>query len=151
VRDRYDGSKRNPWNEIECGSNYARSMASWGAMIVLSGFTFDATRAHIGFAPRVQQAGTFRSFWSGANAYGTVELAEGRALLRVLGGDLELEDFGLPVEGGSLAATLNGKSVAAVSRIGGVGFASLAMTAGDVLDLEMPTLSLRSLPDLATL
>ena len=44
VRDRYDGEKRNPWNEIECGSNYARSMASWGAMIVLSGFSYDATR-----------------------------------------------------------------------------------------------------------
>ena len=55
VRDRYDGAKRNPWNEIECGSNYARSMASWGAMVVLAGFTFDATRGHIGFAPRLQE------------------------------------------------------------------------------------------------
>ncbi len=54
VRDRYDGAKRNPWNEIECGSNYARSMASWGAMVLLAGFTFDAARGHVGFAPKVR-------------------------------------------------------------------------------------------------
>jgi uncharacterized protein (DUF608 family) len=151
VRDRYDGGKRNPWNEIECGSNYARSMASWGAMIILAGFTFDARRGHIGFSPQVQQSGTFRSFWSGANAYGTIALTEGRALLKVLGGDLELQNLGLPIDGGSLTATLNDKSVAAASNGAGVRFASLGMTAGDVLDLKLPALSLRSLPDLATL
>ena len=38
VRDRYDGKKRNPWNEIECGSNYVRSMASFALIPILSGF-----------------------------------------------------------------------------------------------------------------
>jgi non-lysosomal glucosylceramidase len=150
VRDRYDGAARNPWNEIECGSNYARSMASWGAMIVLAGFTFDATRGHIGFAPRVQEAGIFRSFWSGANAYGTVEIGEGRARISVLGGDLELSDLGLPIEGGSASAVLNGKSVTTSVHGGGVRLPSLRLGAQDVLELKVQDLSLRALPDLAT-
>ena len=32
VRDRHDGRKRNPFNEPECGSFYARSMASWALL-----------------------------------------------------------------------------------------------------------------------
>jgi len=99
VRDRYDGAKRNPWNEIECGSNYARSMASWGAVIILSGFTFDSVRGHIGFRPKVRSGETFRSFWSGPPAYGTVEMSEGRAKLSLIGGALALASLGLPLAG----------------------------------------------------
>ena len=33
VRDRHDGLKRNPFNEPECGHNYARSMASWNCLL----------------------------------------------------------------------------------------------------------------------
>ncbi len=33
VRDRHDGLRRNPFNEPECGHNYARSMASWNCLI----------------------------------------------------------------------------------------------------------------------
>ena len=29
IRDRYDGGKRNPFDEAECGHHYARAMASW--------------------------------------------------------------------------------------------------------------------------
>ena len=125
-------------------------MASWGAMIVLAGFTFDATRGHIGFAPRVQQSGNFRSFWSGANAYGTIELIDGSARLQILGGDLHLSDLGLPLDGGGATATLNGKSVPATSRADGLDFAALVLASGDVLELKAPSLSLRALPDLAT-
>ena len=151
VRDRYDGGRRNPWNEIECGSNYARSMASWGAVIVLAGFSFDATAGHIGFAPRLQHDGAFTGFWSGANAYGTIELREGLARLTVLGGDLELRSLGLPADAAAATATLNGTAIPADGDADGVRFAGLALAAGDVLDVTVPQLGLRGLPELDTL
>ena len=42
VRDRHDGVRRNPWDEVECGHHYARSMASWALLLALSGFHYDA-------------------------------------------------------------------------------------------------------------
>ena len=33
VRDRHDGARRNPFDEPECGHNYARSMASWNCLL----------------------------------------------------------------------------------------------------------------------
>jgi hypothetical protein len=32
VRDRHNGANRNPFNEPECSSYYARSMASWSLL-----------------------------------------------------------------------------------------------------------------------
>ena len=53
VRDRYDGRRRNPWNEVECGSHYARALSSWSLVLALSGFSFSAPERRLGFAPRV--------------------------------------------------------------------------------------------------
>lgn len=38
VRNRYDGRARNPFDEVECGSHYVRSMASWGLVEALGLF-----------------------------------------------------------------------------------------------------------------
>ena len=144
VRNRYDGAHRNPWNEMECGSNYARSMASWGGVPVMSGFTFDAGRGHIGFAPRVHRGGAFQCVWSGANAYGTIELRDGHAVLTVLGGELALASLGLPLHGGQASA-------ASINEIGEIrgwygrpdGFRRSTLR-GDVLSISAPTLSLQN-------
>lgn len=70
IRSRYDGIRRNPWNEMECGSNYARSMASYALLLVYSGFIFDMGRKMIGFHPLHSGNSTF--YWSLDSGFGHV-------------------------------------------------------------------------------
>jgi len=72
IRARYDGQRRNPWNEAECGNHYARAMASWGAVLALSGFRSSAVKKEFGFAPKINE-GDFQTFWSSGNAWGSFE------------------------------------------------------------------------------
>ena len=32
IRDRYDGRKRNPFDEAECGHHYARALVAWSVL-----------------------------------------------------------------------------------------------------------------------
>ena len=43
IRHRYDGKKRSPFDEAECGHHYARAMAAWAEVLALSGFRYDRT------------------------------------------------------------------------------------------------------------
>lgn len=52
VRERYDGRRRNPFDEVECGSHYVRSMASFGLLHAWSGTVVDASAREIRVAPR---------------------------------------------------------------------------------------------------
>ncbi|SFA74031.1 Uncharacterized protein, contains GBA2_N and DUF608 domains [Cohnella sp. OV330] len=96
IRDRYDGEKRNPWSEIECGSNYARSMASYSLLNAFGGFEFDLVQGLIGFHPVRSEDGRFRTFWSLGSGWGTFELTENHAELKLLGGQLALRTLRLP-------------------------------------------------------
>ncbi|QHT59778.1 hypothetical protein GXP70_07305 [Paenibacillus lycopersici] len=90
IRERYDGEKRNPWNEIECGSNYARSMASFSLLQAYSGFEYDMVAGMIGFKPVAVQDGVFRVLWSLDRGWGVYEEQAKQAIVRVLGGDMQL-------------------------------------------------------------
>jgi len=96
VRDRYDGEKRNPWNEIECGSNYARSMASYALLLALSGFKFDATKGEMEFNPQRITNDTFRCFWSTGTGWGIFEIKSGGVVITVKCGNLEIKALNLP-------------------------------------------------------
>jgi uncharacterized protein (DUF608 family) len=71
-RERHDGERRNPWNDVECGNHYARSLASWGLLIALSGAEYDAAHATLGFAPAVP--GPFQCFFSTGTGWGRVSV-----------------------------------------------------------------------------
>ncbi|MBR4427928.1 MAG: hypothetical protein IKS78_01105 [Clostridia bacterium] len=109
IRDRYDGVKRNPYAEIECGSSYARSMASFSIPAVLSGFMFDMSAGMIGFMPRL--CGRFKSVWFVADAWGTFEKTESVTEIKVLGGSLKVNTVKLPYLDGVSAVICDGKEI----------------------------------------
>jgi len=95
VRDRYNGKNRNPWCEIECGGNYARSMASYALIPILSGFEFDLPKKLIGFNPAVHSS-HFSTIWSTATAWGKAETCEDGFELTVYAGTLDVNQISLP-------------------------------------------------------
>jgi len=94
IRQRYDGERRNPWNEFECGSNYARSMASYALLNAYSGLRFDLAQGYLGFDPVVP--GRFRCFWSLGTGWGMLAAGPGRAGVEVRQGRLTLRTLELP-------------------------------------------------------
>ncbi len=85
VHDRYHAARRNPWNEIECGDHYARSMASYGVFLAACGFEYDGPRGDLALAPRIIEpsaaasappatsVGRFKAAFTTAEGWGTYE------------------------------------------------------------------------------
>jgi uncharacterized protein (DUF608 family) len=102
TRARYDGRRRNPWNEIECGHHYARAMSSWSLLTAISGFGYSAPAKEIRFRPRVSEA-AFRCLYSAGTAWGSYSQHAAKDKLdgeiSVHGGTLELAVVRVPFAG----------------------------------------------------
>ncbi len=116
ARNRYDGRERNPWNEVECGDHYARSMSSWTLLESASGYRYDAGSASIAFAPRIEPE-AFRAPFFAAQGWGTFDQRiDGGALVATLAvttGSLTVATQELAHDGasGKVRATLNGAEI----------------------------------------
>ncbi len=113
--ERYDGNKRNPFDEVECGDHYARSMASYGALIAISGFTYDGPHGAIGFFPRLTPE-NFKAPFTAAEGWGSYsqksEVGGQRSEIRVKWGSLRLRTISLatPAKPGSATVKVGDKT-----------------------------------------
>lgn len=101
IRDRFDGLKRSPFNEPECGYHYGRSMTSWSSVLALSDFHYSAVEKTMNFTSKPG-----RYFWSNGYSYGSCEVAEDHLRLEVVKGSVDLK-----------ALTLSGKKKAVAKNI----------------------------------
>ena len=72
VRARHDGYRRNPWNEVECGHHYARSLAAWALVPALTGFQCDVDRMMLSFNPVItgDKDGSFQTLFTCGAGWG---------------------------------------------------------------------------------
>lgn len=92
IRDRYDGRKRSPFDEAECGHHYARAMASWAGIIAESGFLYSAVDKTIKFTDKPG-----KYFWSNGQSWGVCTIKKERESydvnFNILHGSMELDKF----------------------------------------------------------
>lgn len=89
IRDRYDGRKRSPYDEAECGHHYGRAMISWSAVLALTGFHYSGVTREVKFGDI-----TGKYFWSNGYAYGMAEISKTgekmQLVLSVLNGNINI-------------------------------------------------------------
>ena len=98
VAGRYDGERRNPWDQLEWGNHYSRAMASYSLLTALSGFQYSAIERSLAFMPRIN-ADNFSCFFSAGSGWGRyTQKVQGSGLevsLDVLHGKVPLQHLKL--------------------------------------------------------
>jgi uncharacterized protein (DUF608 family) len=121
IHDRYHASKRNPWNEVECGDHYARSMASYGVFLAACGYEYHGPLGFLAFHPRLSPD-DFRTAFTTAEGWGTFsQQRHGPRLsanVAVRWGRLRLRSLGLGIadrDPTSVTVRVNGRPVPRVT------------------------------------
>ncbi|MHB8634866.1 MAG: GH116 family glycosyl-hydrolase [Fimbriimonadaceae bacterium] len=85
IRKRYDGTRRNPYNEFECGSHYARALASYGVFLALTGTEYDGRTTTLRLEPPWEVSGEFKAFVCTPRDWGVATVRGGETSFEVVG------------------------------------------------------------------
>jgi non-lysosomal glucosylceramidase len=128
---RYDGRRRNPFNEIECGDHYARSLAGWSVLQALAGFAHDAPAGAYTF----RRPGTAVPFLAGSG-WGLWSQQGDELVMACTGGRLDLRRLRIVGGAAAYAACVDGTAVPARCANACVEFSGgIRLIAGQVLTL----------------
>lgn len=86
LRARYDGERRNPFDEYECGHWYARALASYALLHEFSGVCYDSVTKTL-YAGKTDCS----VFLATEGGYGVVTVRDGKASLKVVSGRIDVE------------------------------------------------------------
>jgi hypothetical protein len=126
LRRRYDGTRRNPYNEIECGDHYSRAMAGWSLLDALTGVRYDGLSRALSINPPARNE-PFRAPVIFGDGWGTLDWQpDGSATLACVYGQFV---FGEIAGTAAESVTIDGAPVTASSVDGALRFAEPAIVA----------------------
>jgi len=85
LRARYDGEKRNPYDEYECGHWYARALASYALLTGFTGVRYDAVTRTL-----YAENGNYTVFLATASGYGLVSAKNGDISVQPVSGTIDI-------------------------------------------------------------
>ncbi|MBP5274538.1 MAG: hypothetical protein ILO36_06350 [Abditibacteriota bacterium] len=88
ARKRFDGERRNPYDEYECGHFYARAMASWQLLSAFSGVSYDAASQTLYYGKD-----DCRVLIACRTGYGTVTIENGRCRVEAAKGSIPVKEY----------------------------------------------------------
>ncbi|WP_431911337.1 GH116 family glycosyl-hydrolase [Amycolatopsis thermoflava] len=139
ARARHDGYRRNPWNEVEAGHHYVRSMSSWGLVLAYTGMRYDGVTRTLAFAPGGGER-QLRTFFSTSHGWGTYCQNESYVRLEVAYGRIALQRLRFPCIPNAAfdCIAVNGRRSSATSiadeKTVSLDIPSIELRAGDVLE-----------------
>jgi non-lysosomal glucosylceramidase len=125
VRARYDGSRRNPFNEIECGDHYSRAMAGWAVLGAFTDASYDAVTGSLRLGDRIGRYPLFTG-----TGWGEVAVADRAVELRCHAGEIAIQSLAIADRDIASARVAVNHDVVPAGE-------SMTIRAGDVLEVAL--------------
>jgi non-lysosomal glucosylceramidase len=114
ARARHDGTRRSPWNEIECGDYYTRQMGGFSLFEIAAGSHWSAPTQTLTFGPRIGPT-SFQGFFITNTGWGQylqktdAGFANGAATILPAWGTVAFTTLRILATANTASVTLDGK------------------------------------------